>query len=352
MLKLIKPKRYFASTRHIVIFTVVVTVVFLALLPAAFIGPTTSAEVPVALRYWAFDVRLVAGAPLKSFNSLLSGEPANKRAYIDMFGEKVTFPSQGLTLTGYLYREQDDPPQPAIVLLHGSTPFGKQLGLYRILGKELSKRGYVVLSIDQRGYWESDDPLNVDEPEDLDFVGDVSSAVDYLMTQPEVDPEQIYVIGHSFGGDVALAAGAQETRLKKVVAIGPGRRFTERGGTPETPEFDYFKRRDQRYMWLGEQIPTDVYLNSRAKLPIENQVEYYSASSHQPLLLIDGELESADDHTFLRTIFTELAEPKRYVTLENADHYANVANFGPVVIYDQQVLQQLVHEIDLWLQDS
>ncbi|MCB0195123.1 MAG: alpha/beta fold hydrolase [Anaerolineae bacterium] len=352
MLRSIKLRQYSISPRQLSILSVVLVVVFLAVLPAAFIGPSASGEIPSGLRNWAFDVRLAMGIPLKSLNSLISGNPLDKRVYFDIYGERVSFQSDELTIQGYLYQEPTGQPQPAIVLLHGSSPFGKRLGLYRLLGEMLSRQGYVVLSIDQRGYWASDNPENLDEADDLDFAGDVSSAVDYLLTQPGVDSERLYVIGHSFGGDVALTAGVQDARLKKMVAIAPGRRFTERGGTPDAPEFDYFKHRDQRYMWLWESIPTDVYLESRTKLPIENHVDYFSAPDHKPLFLIDGGLESADDQEFLQTMFNNFAEPKRYVTLENADHYANIANFGPVVIYDSRVIQQLVQEIDLWLQDN
>ncbi|MCB0209844.1 MAG: alpha/beta fold hydrolase [Anaerolineae bacterium] len=352
MLRSMKLKQYSVSPRQRTIVTIVLAIILLTLLPAVFIGPSASAEIPSGLRYWAFDVRLATAIPLKSLNSLISGNPLDKRVYFDIYGENVSFQSDGLTIKGYLYREPADQPQPAIVLLHGSSPFGKRLGLYRLLGEMLSHQGYVVLSIDQRGYWASDNPKNLDDPEDLDFAGDVSSAVDYLLTQPGIDPERLYVVGHSFGGDVALTAGIQDARLKKIVAIAPGRRFTERGGDPNSPEFDYFKHRDQRYMWLWESIPTDVYLESRAKLPIENHVDYFSSADHKPLFLIDGGLESADDREFLQTMVNNFTEPKRYVTLENADHYANIANFGPVVIYDSRVIQQLVQEIDLWLQDN
>jgi pimeloyl-ACP methyl ester carboxylesterase len=304
-----------------------------AVLPAAFIAPTTSA--PVFWQNWAFDVRLLAGLPIKPVLSLLNGPLAAKQLYWDTYGETVAVESAGLTLAGTLYT----PPQsatasyPGIVLLHGSTPVGRKMGLYRILGRELADRGYLVLALDLRGYGGSDD---------------VTHAVDYLTTIAEIRQDQLFVVGHSFGGDVAISAAVAEPRLQKVVAIGPGRRFNERGGTPEAPEFNYFRRREMRYMLLREAIPAETFMAYRVLLPLENQMAYFTRA-HQPLLLIDGALESAADRAFLQNVYNLLSEPKAYMTLADADHYVNTANLGPVVIYDQLAVEALVQEIDKWL---
>jgi pimeloyl-ACP methyl ester carboxylesterase len=222
------------------------------------------------------------------------------------------------------------------------------MGLYRILGRELADRGYIVLAIDLRGYGGSDDPPDVQQAASFAFVADVTHAVNYLTTIAEIRPDQLFVVGHSFGGDVAISAAVAEPRLQKVVAIGPGRRFNERGGTPEAPEFNYFRRREMRYMLLWEAIPAETFMAYRVLLPLENQLAYFTRA-HQPLLLIDGALESAVDRAFLQNIYSLLSEPKAYVTLANADHYVNTANLGPVVIYDQLAVEALVQEIDKWL---
>lgn len=319
-----------------------------AVLPAALIAPTSSA--PPFWQNWAFDVRLLAGLPTKSVRSLLNGPLTAKQIYWDNHGETVAIESAGLTLAGTLYTppQSINPSYPGIVLLHGSTPVGRKLGLYRVLGRELANRGYIVLAIDLRGYGGSDDPPAVQQAASFAFVADVTHAVDYLATIEEIRPDQLFVVGHSFGGDVAISAAVAEPRLQKVVAIGPGRRFNERGGTPEAPEFNYFRRREMRYMLLWEAIPAETFMAYRVLLPLENQLPYFTRV-HQPLLLIDGALESADDRAFMQKLYTLISEPKAYVTLADADHYVNTANLGPVVIYDQLAVEQLVQEIDRWL---
>jgi len=102
-------------------------------------------------------------------------------------------------------------------------------------------------------------------------------------------------------------------------------------------------------MGLSQPIPTPICPEDAQFIDLESHLEYFSHSGHKPVLLIDGMLESVPDRVFLQQTCDSIAEPKKCITLPNADHYANVANFGPIVIYDQQVVGQLVPEIDLWL---
>ena len=322
----------------------------LVLLPAFTLAPVTPAWAPAPLVNWAFDARLALGRPMTTASSLIQALKNEPAVALQRTGERITFESQSVSIVGTLYGAGNGAlAKPGILLLHGSTPQGRKLGMYRILGERLAEKGYVVLAIDQRGFGESDDPPDVSQAESFDFVADVKNGIAYLASMAGVDPDRIYVIGHSFGGDVAMTAAAEAARMRRLVVIGPGRRFMERGGTSQAPELAYFRRREMRYMWLGQPIPTDVYLAYRTKLPIENHLDYFAEADHVPVLLIDGEAEAPADIQFLQSAYEAMAGAKAYETLPEADHYANVANFGRLIVYDEQAVQELVQVIDSYL---
>jgi pimeloyl-ACP methyl ester carboxylesterase len=324
-----------------------ILLVLLVFLPAFTLAPSPPVWVPKPIALWGFDMRLLISRPLTNFSSFVQavrGEPAIVYIYP---AQQITFQSNGLSIVGDLYGADGSSNKPAVLLLHGSTPQGRKLGLYRLMSSELAEIGYIVLAIDLRGYGQSDNPTEVTDAEEFNFAEDVTAALAYLESLPDVIPNRLFLVGHSFGGDVALTAVAtQAADVEKLVLIGPGRRFLERGGTPDAPEFDYFRRREMRYMWLPSPIPAAIFQEYRTTMPLENHLDYLSQPTHTPLLLLDGELESKEDQKFLQEIFFLAAGEKAYATLTKADHHVNVANFGPLLVYDKVALAQLMLELE------
>lgn len=337
--------RLFRRLRRVLIVLVILGLLFgIALSPAFFIGTVPPDWSPEWLTNYAYDVRLAIGPLAKAGSSFIQGSFSDDRVRFDRAGERVRFDSEGLSLAGTLYAPETDDALPGVVLVHGSTPEGRTMGMYRILGDELSRRGYTVLTIDLRGYGASENQQGR-TVEAFNYVADVMAAVDYLLQLESVDPEQIYVIGHSFGADVAISGGVADDRVQRIVAIGPARQLEDRA----EEELDYFRRRDMRYMLSATPISRELFLSYRVPLIIDSHVDYFTSDDHKPILLLDGALENATDRAFLKELYDEMTEPKSYVTLENADHYANIASVGPFIFYDTRVLDDLVNTIDTWL---
>jgi alpha-beta hydrolase superfamily lysophospholipase len=121
-----------------------------------------------------------------------------------------------------------------VVLCHGGTPLGRRLALFTVAARKLAERGYVVLAVDLRGFGDSERPPRFETAADLDFVQDVTAAVDYLATLRRVDGSRIGVVGHSFGAGVAVAACCDGASA--AVSVSPGR-HTPALLRPERPDY-------------------------------------------------------------------------------------------------------------------
>ena len=132
----------------------------------------------------------------------------------------VTFPSDGLTLTGIVHVPDDlaeGERRPAILVLHG---FGGskdgpshvgEAGLYESFG-------YVAFRFDMRGCGQSEGKrgwLLCDEQ-----VVDTQSALTWISAQPYVDASAIAVSGQSMGGAIALYTGGIDERVAAVISVG------------------------------------------------------------------------------------------------------------------------------------
>jgi len=260
-------------------------------------------------------------------------------------GETITLDTFGLTLAGDLYRPAN-PDGSAVVLLHGSSPYGRKLALYPVLAKALADRGHTVLSIDQRGFGDSEDP-DRSSVDGMDATHDVVAALDFLETLPGIDPGRMHLIGHSLGGGVAMAAMVVDPRPASVTAIGPPRRTPER----MRDQFDTLRARYRHDRQLGADVPEDVFRAHMADFYLENLLPYLGGPGHIPLLLLDGGLEDPVDLAYLGDYAARVAPPFLYGTVAGTHHYLNtVGRLSPgVAVYDQGMLDQVVDAISGWM---
>ena len=111
-------------------------------------------------------------------------------------------------IIGHAYAPQRVPAGaklPAVVVVHG--PAGPQEATEGFWGRELAASGMVVLVLDSflpRGVQNTiEDQSRVSTAQ---MVRDAFGALDYLATQPFVDPQRVALMGMSKGGAVALLA--------------------------------------------------------------------------------------------------------------------------------------------------
>lgn len=128
-------------------------------------------------------------------------------------------------------------PKPAVLFLHGGFAFGE--GDWDQT-QQLEDAGYVVMMPMLRG--ENGQPGNFTLF--YDEVDDVVAAAEALAKIPYVDPNRIYVCGHSAGGTLALLAAMTSPRFKAAASF---------SGSPDqklfcrsNPELVVFDTKDER----------------------------------------------------------------------------------------------------------
>ena len=114
-------------------------------------------------------------------------------------------------------------PAPGIVVCHGGT---NVLELQMPFYIELARRGYVVISMDMSGHGETDNAIGSMTANSNGML----AAVEFLMSMPEVDPENIGVTGHSFGNNscvntLAVLNTPDSTQRVKAWVDGDGLRY-------------------------------------------------------------------------------------------------------------------------------
>lgn len=133
--------------------------------------------------------------------------------------QKVSFQTGAVKMVANLYLPENydrSKKYPAIVVSH---PWGgvkeQTSGLY---AQQLAKRGFITLAYDASHYGESGGmPRDLENP--ADRVQDISSAVGYLSSLPQVDATRIGTLGICAGGGYTLHEAQSDLRVKAVAGV-------------------------------------------------------------------------------------------------------------------------------------
>ncbi len=160
--------------------------------------------------------------------------------------DTVIVPSAGLELRALLWRPAGAGPFPSVLFLHGSGGQGFAMGPDSPplrLGPLFARHGYVFLFLFRRGAGLSQDQGESDA--DLlqrelaahgeearqrlqlrllsgDNLDDARAGLSYLRGRPDVRPGAVAVVGHSFGGMLALLLAERDSTLRAVVDFAGG----------------------------------------------------------------------------------------------------------------------------------
>jgi pimeloyl-ACP methyl ester carboxylesterase len=136
----------------------------------------------------------------------------------------LTFRSGQATLAGTLATVDQTGPGPAVLLLSGSGPIDRDsdtkrlaIGVMGQVADHLAGQGLASFRYDKRGVGASSGDYKSTGL--YDNVADAGAAVDTLRARPDIDPDRLFVIGHSEGALIAAELAAADPSLAGVVLL-------------------------------------------------------------------------------------------------------------------------------------
>jgi len=198
----------------------------------------------------------------------------------------------------------------AVILTHGAG--GERSDLANE-ARILHDAGFGVLAFDWPGHGQSDGQIRWGEPERQALAG----AIDWLSTQPSIDPSRIGAFGFSMGGYIVAQSAARDPRLE-VVAL---------AGTPHDPvahtKWEY-RRWGVLSQWpallgvrvggmkLGELVPEQIIKDIAPRA----------------VLIISGSEDQLVPPWIANALFGAARDPKEFLDVPGAGH-GNYAETAP-----------------------
>ncbi|MFI6943709.1 CocE/NonD family hydrolase [Streptomyces sp. NPDC050418] len=164
----------------------------------------------------SLSAALVAGAAFGLAPAQAGAAPATQSTaaadvrFVDIPGDG------GTVLKGNVFTPagaEDGQRFPAIVL---PTSWAVPQIEYVAQAQKLADSGYVVVSYNSRGFWQSGGNIEVAGAPDI---ADASRVIDWTLANTPTDPDKVGMAGVSYGAGISLLAAAHDKRVKAVGAM-------------------------------------------------------------------------------------------------------------------------------------
>ena len=152
--------------------------------------------------------------------------------------EPITVGARDWPLPGTLTRPRGVSSAPLVILVHGSGPNDRDETLgpntpFRDLAHGLASRGIAVLRYDKRTFAHQQklikEGLNKTITIKEEVIDDVSATVAKARDLAGIDPNRIFVLGHSGGGSLAPVIAQRDGKLAGIILLAAGSRPVEEG---------------------------------------------------------------------------------------------------------------------------
>lgn len=220
----------------------------------------------------------------------------------------VTFHSEGKRIFGNLYLPSEE--SPCVICLHGLES-SKESVKWRTLASRFHSEGYACLRFNFRGCGKGSEKSegNFRDSSLTSRIRDYLAALDFLQTvSARIDMKRLGVIGSSFGGMVALAAGDQ--RVKAIITLATPYKF---------PTFDKSSMniKSEDYILPSGNRLRRGFLEDIKEYDILKAVRN---PKRAPLLILHGGSDEIVSIEQAYRLAEEASSPKRFEIIEEADH--------------------------------
>ena len=216
---------------------------------------------------------------------------------------RITFPSDGLRLTGLLHVPRGRGPFPVIIANRGYiAPERYQPGMdSRVFADFMVRNGYLVVAPDYRGYGGGDSGPN---PFYTGYVVDTLNLIALAQKLPMARPGKVGMWGHSRGGSITTAAITLSDQIAAAVIYAPA---------PADLAQDYERRRRQGSSRSDDTWPFPPQQDPEAYARV-SPITYFSEVT-APVMLHHGTADTTVRSSISEDIARALREAGKEVTL-------------------------------------
>ena len=300
-----------------------------------------------------------------------------------IIGENTKYPLNGiLTLP-----DEINKPIPAVVLVHGSGPSNMdekvgKLTPFKDLGQGLASRGIVTIRYDKRTYAHKRQFINKsDISVKEETIEDAILATELLRKDSRIDPDKIFIIGHSMGAMLAPRIDFDGGNYKGLILLAGSPRKLEEIIIDQNK--DVLKKVNKPLKWIikrqikklsskfdtmynltdEEAKKTSLMFGNVAKLYYfkemgEHQSINYLKDLNKPMLIMQGDkdFQASVEKDF--NVYKELLKNKENVTFklyENLNHafvpsvYGNIMSARKEYNIEQHVCDYVIDDIAAWV---
>ncbi|MCG9880309.1 MAG: alpha/beta hydrolase [Bacteroidia bacterium] len=237
---------------------------------------------------------------------------------------------------------------PVVIIVAGSGPNDKDLTIgskriYKDIAWGLASKKIAVFRFDKRTLTHGKAMLgNTNFTIDDEYTKDVQLAVKLLQMQAEIDPNQIYVLGHSLGGHLLPYFASKIKGIRGFIGFG-----ANYSGLPELMAYqadflskDLPKEQQRPYQMLKQKalyakdrfspnspddsLPDGLTAKYLLSLTHAGPQNYLKSISKKPFLLIQGEKDyqvpTSELLKWQKAFYTIKHAEVSYITLENINH--------------------------------